>query len=175
MTNRESKLIQEPSHGGLTTRKMVVRRDLFIWRQKNEYTPGEEFADRWYHVQTPDKQRCGEMYTYVLEGYAYGSARPLLATWVGYLYADAVDLANVIVNGNAVVSIPLDIGQVTATQYIGANGHLYLCIGPLKQYYTSFSLTYRSGTTGEVTDNGGKHVHLPENYSVTVKNNDHPI
>ncbi len=89
------------------------------------------------------------MYRYELRGYSYGIARPLWVTWVGYLYADAPTKDHLIYNGHAQVNLPDDFPSLRASQYVGANGHLYLLLGPIKQYYNSFNLNYHSGSTGE--------------------------
>ena len=52
--------------------------------------PGQEWANRYYHIRTPDTAGNSEMFRYDLTGYSYGIARPLSFTWVGYLYSGTV-------------------------------------------------------------------------------------
>lgn len=133
------------------------------------YKPGEEWDNRYYHIMTPETQRCGEMYRYELRGYSYGIGRPLWISWVGYLYADAPNKNKLIYSGHSQVNLPSDIPSVKASQYVGSNGHLYLVVGPIKQYYNSFNLNYHSGSTGEIVE------HKKENYKVFVKKNANPL
>jgi hypothetical protein len=136
---------------------------------ENGYSSGEEWDERYYHILTPETQRCGEMYRYELKGYSYAMARPLWITWVGYLYADAPSQDHLIYQGHSQLSLPTDVLSLKADQYIGSNGHLYLLLGPIKQYYNSFSLNYHSGSTGERISHDKKY------YKVIVSRNANPL
>lgn len=153
-----------PQDAARLSNDVITKTDLVHFMHPDGgYKPGEEWADRYYHIETPETQRCGEMYTYTLDGYSYGIGRPLLAKWVGYLFAGAPDAENLIYKGHACVVLPNDVPRLQAQQYVGANGHLYLVLGPISQYYNSFTLSYRSGSTGEVV------VHEKTKYKVHVR------
>ncbi|MEQ6123161.1 hypothetical protein AAON49_03035 [Pseudotenacibaculum sp. MALMAid0570] len=152
------------------SQKIVHRSNLVQFLHPEKwYKKGEEWQDRYYHIMTPETQRCGEMYRYELRGYSYGIGRPLWITWVGYLYADAPSKEHLIYKGHSQVNLPSDVPTVRASQYIGSNGHLYLMIGPISQYYNSFNLNYHSGSTGE------RVVHKKEKYKVFVTKSAKPI
>lgn len=60
---------------------IVVRKGVFSFTHpKDGYQQGQEHAQRWYHIRTPDARNNGEMYRYDLVGYAQGIARPLSFT-----------------------------------------------------------------------------------------------
>ena len=95
---------------------IIRKSDLLHFVSAGGYNPGEEWAERYYHIETPDKERCGEMYTYTLDGYSYGIARPLSVVWVGYLYGDATSRDNLIYNGYSQVVMPNDVPALSASQ-----------------------------------------------------------
>jgi hypothetical protein len=108
------------------------------------YARGQEWAQRYYHIRTPDTNGNGDMFRYDIRGYSYGIGRPLSFTFVGYLYTTLIHTfaENNTSNG------------IRCTTYIGSDRHLYLKFGPVRQYYNSFTLDYQSGSTGERLDHG---------------------
>ena len=55
------------------------------------YARGQEWANRYYHIRTPDRVGNSEMFRYDLTGYSYGIGRPISFTWVGYLYESPIN------------------------------------------------------------------------------------
>lgn len=149
---------------------LIVRRQNLVQfiHPPGRYKKGEEWKQRFYHIITPEFQRCGEMYRYDLTGYSYAIGEPLSITWVGYLYGDAPSKDQLILNGSVNVLYPRQT-TLNAYQYIGSNGRLYLKFGPISQYYNSFVLDYQSGSTGEVIN------HSPNGYEVILKESDTEI
>lgn len=140
----------------------VVRRKNLVnfIRPEGGYAPGQDWAERYYHIRTPDTFQCGEMYRYDLTGYSYGISRPLSFTWVGFLY-DAATTAKQIYNQASIDNT----NNISASQYVGSDDHLYLQFGPIRQYYNSFVLDYQSGSTEERVN------HVPSEFKVFVTEN----
>jgi hypothetical protein len=143
--------------------QIVRKKDLVTFlHPEGGYIPGQEWADRYYHIITPEKARCVEMYRYDLHGYSYGMSAPMHIIWCGYLFENAAP-SDLILNEASNVIFP---GGVSARQYIGPNNNLILSFGPMKQYYNSFTLDYQSGSTGE------RVIHDPSFYKVILTDRD---
>lgn len=127
----------------------VVRRKgvLSFVHPAGGYPAGQEWAQRYYHIRTPDLRRNEEMYRYDLTGYSYGIAQPLSFTWVGYIYGGSGTIIQDRTTNNTS-------NGVGVTHYLGSDDHLYLKFGPISQYFNSFVLDYQSGSTGERVDHG---------------------
>ena len=142
-----------------TTRsaRIVRRKGVFDFTHPSGgYARGQEWANRYYHIRTPDTAGNSEMFRYDLTGYSYGIGRPLSFTWVGYLYSGNRQIINGRCRDNAGNGIGCSV-------YQGSDNHLYLKFGPVRQYYNSFVLDYQSGSTGERID------HSAGGYSITLR------
>lgn len=139
----------------------IVRREniLSFQHPHGGYTSGEEWTSRYYHIKVPEKRNCLQMYRYDLEGYAYGCARSLSFSWVGYLFSDG-NLKQNFAHNNVIGS------DISPSQYIGSDDHLYLKFGPIQQYCNSFVLHFQAGSLGESVN------HDPKDYKVIITNDD---
>ncbi len=106
-----------------------------------------------FHLKTPFNWSTSDMYMIKVEGYAYGSGvgqRIIDVTFVGYCYQP--DFAAPFIRQEQ-TAIENNTG-ITAGQYVGSDGFLYLWFKTPRVYFNSFGVTSMYVGNGRVLKKG---------------------